>query len=67
VALGVRVVSRWCLLLLEVATSQMAWWLEAPSKLARRLCEAPEKICEGHCARPAGAAKSNYSKARREG
>jgi hypothetical protein len=45
----------------------MAWWLEAPSKLARRLCEAPEKLCEGHCARPAGAAKSNSSKARREG
>ena len=26
-----------------------------------------EELCEGHCARPAGAAKSNYSKARREG
>jgi hypothetical protein len=37
------------------------------SKLARRLCEAPKKLCEGHCARPVGAAKSNSSKARREG
>jgi hypothetical protein len=45
----------------------MAWWLEAPSKLTRRLCEALEKLCEGHCARPVGAAKSNSSKARREG
>jgi hypothetical protein len=26
-----------------------------------------EELCEGHCARPAGAAKSNSSKARREG
>jgi hypothetical protein len=45
----------------------MAWWLEAPSKLARRLCEALEKLCEGHCAHPAGAAKSNSSKVRCEG
>jgi hypothetical protein len=45
----------------------MALWLVAPSKLARRLCEAPEKICEGHCAPPAGAAKSNSSKARHKG
>jgi hypothetical protein len=36
----------------------------APSKLARRLCEAPERICEGDCAHPAGIAKSNSSKAR---
>jgi hypothetical protein len=42
----------------------MAWWLEAPSKLARRLCEAPERICEGDCAHPVGIAKSNSSKAR---
>ena len=26
-----------------------------------------EELCEGHCARPAGAVKSNSSKARREG
>ena len=26
-----------------------------------------EELCEGHCARPAGAAKSNSSRARREG
>jgi hypothetical protein len=26
-----------------------------------------EELCGGHCARPAGAAKSNSSKARREG
>jgi hypothetical protein len=26
-----------------------------------------EEICEGHCARPAGAVKSNSSKARHEG
>jgi DNA-binding IscR family transcriptional regulator len=26
-----------------------------------------EELCEGHCARPTGAAKSNSSKARREG
>jgi hypothetical protein len=38
VALGDRVASRWCLLLLEVV---------APSKLARRLCEAPKKLCWG--------------------
>jgi hypothetical protein len=26
-----------------------------------------EELCEGHCARPAGAAKSNSSKVRRKG
>ena len=26
-----------------------------------------EELCEGHCARPAGAMKSNSSRARREG
>jgi hypothetical protein len=44
-----------------------AWWLEAPSKLARRLCEVSEKICEGDCAHPAGITKSNSSRARWEG
>jgi hypothetical protein len=47
VALGVQVASQWCLLLLEVATSSTAWWLVASSKLARRSCDAPEKLCEG--------------------
>ena len=30
-------------------------------KLARRLCKAPDRDCEGCCARPAGDAKSNSS------
>jgi hypothetical protein len=38
----------------------------APWKHARRLCVAPVQACEGHCARPAGIAKSNSSRARRE-
>ena len=37
--------------------------VEAHKKLVR--CSGDE-LCEGHCARPAGAAKSNSSKARRE-
>ena len=41
-ALGNRVASRWCLLLLEVATSYTAWWWSS-SKPARSLCGAPEK------------------------
>ena len=41
-ALGDRVASRWCLLLLEVATSEMPWWWSL-SKLARSLCGASEK------------------------
>ena len=41
-ALGDRVARRWCLLLLEVTTSEMAWWW-SPSKLARSLCGAPKK------------------------
>jgi hypothetical protein len=45
----------------------MAWWLEALLKLARRLYEALEKLCEGDCAHPVGAAKSDSSKARHEG
>ena len=40
-ALGDRVASRWCLLLLEVVTSQTAWWWSS-SKPARSLCGAPE-------------------------
>jgi hypothetical protein len=58
VALGVQVASRWCLLLLEVATSSTAWWLVALSKLARRLCEAPEKLCEGDYAHPRGSQRA---------
>jgi hypothetical protein len=38
--------------------------VEACKKLVR--CSG-EEFCEGHCARPAGATKSNSSKARREG
>ena len=38
--------------------------VEARKKLVRCF---GEELCEGHCARPAGAAKSNSSKARREG
>ena len=38
--------------------------VEARKKLVR--CSG-EEICEGHCARPTGAVKSNSSKARREG
>jgi len=34
--------------------------VEACKKLVR--CSG-EELCEGHCARPAGAAKSNFSKA----
>jgi hypothetical protein len=63
VALGVRVASQWCLLLLEVATSYTAWWLVALSKLARRLCEALEKICEGDYAHATRITKSNSSRA----
>ena len=33
--------------------------VEARKKLVRR---SREVLCEGHCARPAGAAKSNFSK-----
>jgi hypothetical protein len=43
VALGVRVASQLCLLLLEVGTSSMAWWLATPLKHARSLCGAPEE------------------------
>jgi hypothetical protein len=42
VALGGCLASRWSLLLLEVATSEMAWWW-SPLKLTRSLCGAPEK------------------------
>jgi hypothetical protein len=63
VALDILVASWWCLLLFEVAISKTAWWLVAPSKLARRLCEASEKLCEGDCAHLAGIAKSNSSRA----
>jgi hypothetical protein len=38
--------------------------IEAYEKIVR--CSR-EELCEGHCARPAGAAKSNSSKMRREG
>ena len=38
--------------------------VEARKKLVR--CSR-EELCEGHCAHPVGAAKSNSSKARREG
>ena len=38
--------------------------IEARKKLVR--CSR-EELCEGHCARPVGATKSNSSKARREG
>ena len=38
--------------------------IEAYKKLVR--CSR-EELCEGHCARSAGAAKSNSSRARREG
>ena len=38
--------------------------IEARKKLVR--CSR-EELCEGHCARPAGATKSNSSKTRREG
>ena len=34
--------------------------IEARKKLVRR---SGEVLCEGHCARPAGAVKSNFSKA----
>ena len=34
--------------------------VEARKKLVRG---SGEELCEGHCARPAGAAKSNFSKA----
>ena len=34
--------------------------VEARKKLVRR---SEEVLCEGHCARPVGAAKSNFSKA----
>jgi hypothetical protein len=33
------------------------------SKLARRLCEAPEKLCERDCAHATGIVKSNSSRA----
>ena len=38
--------------------------VEAHKKLVR--CSV-EELCEGHCARPVGATKSNSSKARHEG
>ena len=38
--------------------------VEARKKLVRCF---GEELCEGHCARPTGAAKSNSSRARREG
>ena len=38
--------------------------VEARKKLVRR---SREVLCEGHCARPAGAVKSNSSRARHEG
>jgi hypothetical protein len=39
----------------------MAWWIVAPSKLARRLCEAPEKLCEGFLSLPRGSSRIGYS------
>jgi hypothetical protein len=38
--------------------------VESRKKLVRCF---KEELCEGHCARPAGATKSNSSRARREG
>ena len=38
--------------------------VEACKKLVRCF---GEELCEGHCARPVGAAKSNSNKVRREG
>ena len=38
--------------------------VEAHKKLVR--CSR-EELCDGHCARPVGATKSNSSRARREG
>jgi hypothetical protein len=42
----------------------VAW---SPSKHARKLVQCSREDCEGCCARTAGAAKSNSSRARREG
>ena len=58
-ALGVRVASRWCLLLLEVATSYTAWWLVTLSKHAMILCGAPEKrIVRGTVLTPRGSRRA---------
>ena len=65
--LGDRVASRWCLLLLEVATfldGLVVVSVEARKKLVR--CSG-EELYEGHCARPARAMKSDSSRVRREG
>jgi hypothetical protein len=47
VTLGVRVASRWCLLLLEVATSLTAWWRDLRRSAQGCLCGAPEKFVRG--------------------
>ena len=63
VALDDRVASQWCLLLLEVATSKIAWWwsiLKHAKKIVR--CSR-EVICERYHAHPMRAAKSNTSRA----
>jgi hypothetical protein len=39
----------------------MAWWLVASLKLARRVCEAPEKLCEGFLNLPRGSSRIGYS------
>jgi hypothetical protein len=66
VALGGRVASRWACYswrfhlldgLVEVS-------IEARKEIVR--CS-EEELCEGYCAHPAGATKSNSSKARHEG
>jgi hypothetical protein len=47
VTLGVRVVSWWCLLLLEVATFLTAWWRDLRRSTQGSLCGAPEKFVRG--------------------
>jgi hypothetical protein len=67
VALGDRVASQWCLLLLEVATSWTSWWRVSIVNPAKKIVQCSrEVLCERCCGRPIGDAKSNSSRARRE-
>ena len=56
-ALGDRAAIRWCMLLLDL-DGLVVVSVEARKKLVRCF---REELCEGHCARPTGAMKSNSS------
>jgi hypothetical protein len=43
VALGDRVIGRWCLLLLEVATTKTAWWRVLHRKARKKILRSSEE------------------------